>query len=104
MSIDQALVEIQESQLQGRVFAIKFITMDGEERHYPKARYGSPDSWQRNPTRLQINERLGTAHRGGRKVSLMRDDGTIPITNFITKEFKTPKWFSIIELNDEVVF
>jgi hypothetical protein len=107
MGIDQALSDIQESAFLGKPFSIRFITMDGEERFYVKARYGAPDSWRRNAEKLVINERLGTAQRSKRKVSLMRDDGTIPITrieNGIGIDFRTPKWFGIIELNGERVF
>jgi hypothetical protein len=107
MSIDQALSDIQEAKFLGQPFSIRFITMDGDERFYAKARYGAPDSWRRNAEKLDINERLGTATRGKRKVSLMRDDGTIPITRIehgIGIDFRTPKWFGIIELNGERVF
>jgi hypothetical protein len=106
MTIDQALSIIQEAAFDAASFSIKFIGMDGEERFYEKARYGAPDSWQRKP-RLEINEKLGIAHRGKRRVSLMRDDGTIPITKIvggIGSDFRTPKWFGIVELNGERVF
>ena len=103
MSIDQCLAEIQEAAAEGHKFSIRFITMEGEERFYEAARYGAPDSWQRK-TKLDINERIGQAFRGKRRVSLMRDDGTIPITNLKTQEFRTPKWFGIIELHGEKVF
>lgn len=108
MSIDQALSEIQESAFESKNFSIRFYTMEGEERFYQKARYGAPDSWQRNKQKLEINERIGLAMRGKRKVALMRDDGTIPITRIndlgIGAEFRTPKWFAIVELNGERVF
>lgn len=107
MSIDQALNEIQEAAFEGQSFSIRFLTMEGEERYYPKARYGAPDSWQRKKQKLEINERIGVAYRGKRKVSLMRDDGTIPITkieNGIGTDYRTPKWFGIVEINGEKVF
>jgi hypothetical protein len=104
MSIDQALTIIQEYAFENIAFSIRFITMDGEERYYTRARYGAPDHWVRKKEKLDINEKLGTAYRKGRKVSLMRDDGMIPITDLGRNEFKTPKWFSITELNGEKVF
>lgn len=104
MSIDQALSVLQESAFEAQSFSIRFVTMEGEERFYERARYGAPDSWRRNKVKLEINEKIGAAFRGKRKVSLMRDDGTIPITNLTTQEFRSPKWFGIIELNGEKVF
>ena len=100
MTIDQALSIIQESDY----FSIRFVMVSGEERHYARARYGAPDHWSGQKQKLEINEKLGTAHRGRRKVSLMRDDGTIPMTNLANQEFKTVKWYSIIELNGEKVY
>lgn len=103
MSIDQALTDLQDAAFDAKYFALKFVTMEGEVRHYPQCRYGAPDNFSGRKEKLKINERIGEAHRGSRKVALMRDDGTIPITNLATQEFRTPKWYSIIELNGQKV-
>jgi hypothetical protein len=103
MSIDEALVIIQEAAFEGQSFSIRFWTLEGIETYYPRARYGAPDSWSRKAAKIEIQEKLGTAVRGQRKISLLRDDGGIPITDLETKSFKTPKWYGIFELNGEIV-
>ena len=97
ISIDDALLRIQEAAHEGRNFKLKFVAMDGSIRTYQTARYGGPEREQ--PEKLTVNGATGVATRAKRVVSLHRDDGTIPIT----KEgelYRSPKWFSILELDD----
>ena len=103
MSIDEALVKIQEAAQAGQYFSIAFVVADGRIVEYPQARYGADDNYRGKKERLKINEREGTAHRGVRKVSLLRDDGGVPITKMPEGELKTPKWYSILKLNNEDV-
>lgn len=98
ISIEEALERIKAAAFEGRNFSIKFLTMEGAERFYDRARHGAP-AQPFNKAKLDIDGATGEAKRGKRIVSLMRDNGTIPITNLSNKEFKTPKWFGLLEVD-----
>lgn len=97
ITIDDALLRIQEAAHEGKTFKLKFVKMDGTIQTYQSARYGGPE--RATKERLKIDKQFGTATRGKRNVSLHRDDGTIPMTKE-GEMYRTPKWFSILELDD----
>jgi len=95
ITIDQALHDMQEMSLQGQSFSLVFFGMDGDERTYARARWGALE-----PKTMRIG---GASAPNPHPKKGFRSDGTIPITNLETNEFKTPKWFSIKLLNGEKI-
>lgn len=88
MSIDEAL-SILES---GVLSSIQFSTMEGEIRT-AKVRYGGSSSTRHAPRgeRNQTNKQ---------KKYTFRDGGTIPLTDVENNRFISPKWFSLLKINN----
>lgn len=102
IDINEALNILRDAAFEKGNFSIRFLTMEGEERFYERAKHGAPEQPFKKAA-LTIDTTEGVAKRGKRVVSLMRDNGTIPITNLSTKEFKTPKWFGLLEVDGKLI-
>lgn len=97
ISIGEALAEIQTP---GTEFSLHFIKSTGkgkgEERYYPKCRYGAP---------LKSSSALSVPQRGNRNPEdkTLRNAGQIPMTNIETGLYITPLISHIIGYNNRKV-